>query len=345
MVVIIALINNIYVFVEDEELNRDTTITQHPVEKGLPLTDIVRSEPKSISISGKIVDVGDLLASQIIAKLESLRTSGSLINYSGRNVGSNFQIKSFNTSHPNTNWGGADFDMELVEVRIAKSAYVPTSKKTNTSSNSTSEFKVGAIVVFKGGSVYRSSDAKTVAATRQRSTCKVTKINTKSWALHQYHLISTDGKKVYGWVDKSNIEGTGTSGTNAETNGGTQQVKTSTSKTTNSTSSTTKASASTSNKSTITILSRSKFNSHKKRGDQPATIRKYTTYDEYFIAMGEKYSLFLNEVEFNFEKRNGAMIGTNKNTELDPYHNYKEYLLAMENKYSGKTVEIKTSPF
>lgn len=222
-----ALINNLYVFVENESLSRDNEITQHPVEKGLPLTDTIRKNPKSLSIDGKIVDAGKLTANEIISKIEALRVAGSLITYKGRNTVGNFQIKSFNTSHPNTNWGGADFDMELVEVRIAKSSYNP--KKSTAKQNKTVKknpvLKVGSIVVFLGGSVYVSSDAKKPAATRSRSTCKITKISTKSWSVHQYHLISTDGKKVYGWVDKKRIEGAGNAGTGSVTNSGTQQVK------------------------------------------------------------------------------------------------------------------------
>lgn len=220
-----ALINNIYIFVEEESLNRDTKITQHPVEKGLPLTSTVRSEPKTISLSGKIVDTGKYKAENVISKIEELRTSGSLINYKGRNIAGNFQIKSFNTSHPNTNWGGADFDMEIVETRIAKSAYNPQKSAQQQNKKSNPTLAVGAIVVFTGGAVYVSSDAKNRAATRGRSTCKITIINTRSWAVHPYHLISTDGKMVYGWVDRANIEGTGNTETAAVTNGGTQQIK------------------------------------------------------------------------------------------------------------------------
>lgn len=225
-----ALINNIYVNVTDESLSRPVNVTQHPVEKGLPLTSTVRKQSKTISISGKIVDTPKYKAETIISKLEAFETSGSLIDYKGRNVAGNFQIKSFNTSHPNTIWGGAEFDMELVETRISKSAYNPkqnTQESANAQKNKTNPtLKVGAIVVFKGGSVYVSSDAKRPAATRGRSTCKITIINTRSWSVHSYHLISTDGKMVYGWVDKSNIEGTGNTGTSSLTNGGTQQVTT-----------------------------------------------------------------------------------------------------------------------
>ena len=220
-----ALINNIYVFVKKENISRKTQIPQHPVEKGLPLTDSIRNEAKTLSLTGKIVKVGNTKADDIVSKIEKLRTTGSLINYKGRNVVGNFMISSFDTDDSNENNGGHDFEMELLEVRIGKSAYNPKSSTSQNQSNKNNpKLEVGAIVVFKGGSVYVSSDATKAAATRGRSTCKITIINNRSWSKHDYHLISTDGKKVYGWVDKANIDGTGNAGTAATTNGGTQQV-------------------------------------------------------------------------------------------------------------------------
>ena len=211
-----ATLNDIYVFVENEDLSRSSTIPQHPVEKGLPITDNVREQPKSLSISGKIVAVGKKTAETIISEIEKLRTGGSLIKYVGRNVVGNFMIQTFDTSHTNTVWGGAEFSMQLVEIRVVKSAYDPSKQKKaeDDKKKTNPTLEVGAIVVFKGGSVYVSSDARTAAANRSRQTCKITKISTKSWSIHQYHLISTEKvypHNVYGWVDKANIEGAGTS--------------------------------------------------------------------------------------------------------------------------------------
>lgn len=221
-----ALINNLYVFVEDEDVSRDIESTTHPVETGLEIESTIRRKPIELSIKGKIVDVNGMKASEILAQLCKLQKDGSLIDYKGRNLLSNVQIQSISTSHPNTNAGGADFDMTLKQVRIVKSSY-KASKNSNKqkSKKNSPNLSVGSIVVFKGGSVYVSSDAKKAAANRGRSTCKITIINKRSWAIHPYHLISTDGKMVYGWVDKSNIEGVTSSKTNANTNGGTQQVK------------------------------------------------------------------------------------------------------------------------
>lgn len=66
-----------------------------------------------------------------------------------------------------------------------------------------STINVGDIVQFKGGSVYISAEAAKAAATKGVSRCKVTiKHNSGK---HPYHLISEDGKGVYGWVDSANV--------------------------------------------------------------------------------------------------------------------------------------------
>ena len=223
-----ALLNNIFIFVIDEKLTHAVKSTTHPVEDGVPLTDTVVAEPVTLSINGKIVDYGNDKAKDIISKIIKLKNEGSLITYTGRNKAKNMQIQSFNTTANNANWGSADFDMELKEVRIAKSPYKPktTTKTATTKKPTTADIKVGSIVVFTGGNVYVSSDAKKAASKRSRSTCKVTKISKKSWSIHQYHLISTDGKGVYGWVDLSNITVSSSSqtSTNKKSNGGTQQI-------------------------------------------------------------------------------------------------------------------------
>lgn len=222
-----AILNGLYIHVVDEALAADVEATSHPVESGIPTTDTVRAKPIVISLSGKIVDYGSMTATQVIAKINELKNSGSLIEYRGRNVASSMQILAFETTHPNTNSGGADFNMELRQVRIAKSAYVPkkeSTKKQQAAAKKNPIIKVGDIVVFKGGSVYKSSSAKKAAATRSRSTCKVTIISTKSYSVHPVHLISTDGKKVYGWVDKKDIEGAENATLDSKTNAGTQQV-------------------------------------------------------------------------------------------------------------------------
>lgn len=133
-----ATLNGLYIFVEDESLNRDVEITSHSVERGLDITDSVRRNPYTISISGKIVGEDSAI---IQSKIAGFMSSSTLVNYSGRNYMYDALITKFETSHPNTVYGGCDFSMEIKQVRFAKSSYVknfkitPTEVKTKTIDN------------------------------------------------------------------------------------------------------------------------------------------------------------------------------------------------------------------
>lgn len=158
-----AIINGIYVFVEDEELTHDAESTSHPVETGIDVTDHVKVNPIVLNLSGKIVSYVERRqcpvcgaainpssanyicptcksklfnlavhkASDILAELKLLQKNGSVITYTGRNTAANLQIQGFSTSHPYTNAGGCDFSMTLKEVRFAKSAFDATENTTN----------------------------------------------------------------------------------------------------------------------------------------------------------------------------------------------------------------------
>lgn len=223
-----ALINNLYVQVINEDWDKSVDSTSHPVEKGFEVTDSVRKKPKTLSLSGNIVSAGNMTAEAICSKLHEMATAGSLIKFVGRKSASNMQIQSFNESYSNEIWGGFAFSMQLKEVRIAQIAYVePKASVANVSS--TGEIKVGDIVVFKGGNVYISSDAPKAATTKGRQTCKVTQINERSWSLHDYHLISTEKvypHNVYGWCNIEDIEG-GTAGGNTAAKTNVSPLKTS----------------------------------------------------------------------------------------------------------------------
>ena len=91
----------------------------------------------------------------------------------------------------------------------------PTTQNTpTTAQNGSNLLKKGDIVTFIGGGVYKSSTAKTVATQKgEVSRCRVTAINTKG--THPYHLISQDGKGVYGWVNEESVKEVSTTAQNA----------------------------------------------------------------------------------------------------------------------------------
>lgn len=83
--------------------------------------------------------------------------------------------------------------------------WLNTKNATKKAVGSKKDISVGDIVQFKGGSVYVSSTAVNVAANKGASKCKVTMKNNNK---HPLHLVSQDGKKVYGWVDTKDVEET-----------------------------------------------------------------------------------------------------------------------------------------
>lgn len=122
-VIILALLNNIYVFCEEESVEYSGESTSHPVEKGIELTDSYKRSPIELSISGKIVDNKKEKAKDILNKLNKLKNQGSLIKYVGCISLGNMQIQNISVTSTYQNWGGYDVEISLKEIRVAKSAY------------------------------------------------------------------------------------------------------------------------------------------------------------------------------------------------------------------------------
>lgn len=123
-----AYINNTYIFVQDEDLQRGVDTSEHPVESGLDLTDNIKRNPVKIYLKGEIVGKN---AASNISVITALHHGGKLVKYSGRNILNNAIIEIFDTSHPIDIYGGCAFDMVLKEIRVAKPAYVePKNKPT-----------------------------------------------------------------------------------------------------------------------------------------------------------------------------------------------------------------------
>ena len=124
-----ALLNNLYIHCTSEDVKRGVTVTTHSVEKGLPITDNVKRKAITLSLSGKIVDVGSTKAKTILSNITKLHQEGKYVKFVGRNSMKNAIITSFDTTHDNSTAGGCDFTMELTEVRIANKAYVAKGNK------------------------------------------------------------------------------------------------------------------------------------------------------------------------------------------------------------------------
>jgi len=127
-----ALIDNYYVHVEEEEATLSSEVTQHPVETGIKVTDNVKRQPITLSLKGKIVAVDGTSATTIREALRSLHDNGKLVKFLGVHHLSDSVITSFKTKASAEVSGGYEFEMEITQVRIAKSAYKAPAKTATT---------------------------------------------------------------------------------------------------------------------------------------------------------------------------------------------------------------------
>lgn len=133
-----ALLNNYYIFVTDEKVQRGVDVSEHPVESGLPVTDNVKRNAKVIQLTGEIVGSNAAKKEQ---KIEALHQQGKYVKYVGRNILSKALIIDFDTDFTNDIQGGCAFSMTLKEVRIAKSPLVVKKKTTTKKKSSTQQVK------------------------------------------------------------------------------------------------------------------------------------------------------------------------------------------------------------
>lgn len=151
-----ALLNNYYLFVETESVQRNIEVSTHPVEQGIDITDHVKRSPVTLSLEGEII--GDD-ARTILDALESLHRRGDIVKYIGINIMPKAQITMFETTHNNKISGGCAFSMELKEVRFAQNSFRSGDKKKSTTKvgmQQVEEKKTGKVyhTVKKGETAY-----------------------------------------------------------------------------------------------------------------------------------------------------------------------------------------------
>lgn len=120
-----AFINDVYVFLEEEDTSRSIEVSEHPVEKGMNIADNIKSNPATVSFSGEIV--GENYKSSL-NKLIDLQKSGKLVKYSGCSILKNAIIERIDVSHSVSIHGGCKISIDIREIRIAKPAYIDPKK-------------------------------------------------------------------------------------------------------------------------------------------------------------------------------------------------------------------------
>lgn len=126
-----------------ESFTNTVQVTAYPTEKGYPITDGVKRQPKTFSITGKIYSPGnstnDRGAKSIYSALESKQNAGTVMTYVGRTTAKNVVIVDMQITNDTTVANGMQVQIDLQEIRIATSPWIrkkttkkPAGKKTVT---------------------------------------------------------------------------------------------------------------------------------------------------------------------------------------------------------------------
>lgn len=140
-----------------ESFTNTINATSYPTEKGLPITDSVQRQPKTFTITGKILAKSNSEAIKIYEALEKKQNAGTLVTYVGRTTAKNVIITNMSPSFDATVANGMSISIDLQEIRIAKSPYVKkktTKKKSGKKSKSNTKKTKKVYHVTKKGDCY-----------------------------------------------------------------------------------------------------------------------------------------------------------------------------------------------
>lgn len=133
----------------NESTSNSVTTTSYPVEEGFPITDSVQRQPKTYSVSGRIVRKTAKEAETVATAIENLQNKGKMVKYVGRIKASDVLITNFNRSYDVTIANGYTMSLEMQQIRIAKTPYVKKKTKKKVSGKKTVKKKDSGPVYHK----------------------------------------------------------------------------------------------------------------------------------------------------------------------------------------------------
>lgn len=193
-----AFNTHIYAAADGVVINADSTTMNND---GFGNRVVLRHADGKATVYGHMIAPAPVKVGQTIKKGQLIGNVGSTGHSTGAHL--HFALIDNYDKKPDIYYGGDLLDpVAVLGLGTLKySGSVTLEQSVNTSGN----IRIGDIVQFNGGSVYISSTAKNATVTKGASRCKVSNIYNKG--THKYHLISEDGKGVYGWVNASDVEG------------------------------------------------------------------------------------------------------------------------------------------
>ncbi|HAU87431.1 MAG TPA: hypothetical protein DCW90_18690 [Lachnospiraceae bacterium] len=123
-----ALIDNMYLFVETEDIAHKLNVTSNPTERGIDLTDHAEREPIEMSVTGMLLDSEKSSAYEQYTKLRNWQLACKQVKFVGRNVFTGV-ITDISKNNDYTVGNGAKVSLTLKEIRIANTPYQTSNKQ------------------------------------------------------------------------------------------------------------------------------------------------------------------------------------------------------------------------
>jgi LysM repeat protein len=125
-----------------ESFDSSINATSYPTEEGLPITDGIQRQPKTFSITGKILGKTSSDAEKIVTALEKKMNAGTIVSYVGRTKAKNVIITDVSGTFDSTVGNGLSVTISLQEIRMATSPFaVKKTKKKQSGKKSKSNTK------------------------------------------------------------------------------------------------------------------------------------------------------------------------------------------------------------
>lgn len=115
-----AMLGDMYIFVLDEAIDSQVSVTEHPVETGINVSDHVRPAPATLTLNGEVVGP-DWEA--VLNTIKSWQRGGYVLAYIGRHIFQSAQIQSFSYQFTAQVNRGFTFGMTLKELRVASNMW------------------------------------------------------------------------------------------------------------------------------------------------------------------------------------------------------------------------------
>ncbi|RID87051.1 LysM domain-containing protein [Peribacillus asahii] len=124
-----AKLGNVYLQITSEDINDSVVATSYPVEEGVPFSDHVQEQPKSISLSGYVLGKD---SKQRLQQLRHSMKKGEILSYVGRSILKNVIILSIDDNRTNETANGSAVNIQLQFIRIVNTSWekVPPKQKT-----------------------------------------------------------------------------------------------------------------------------------------------------------------------------------------------------------------------